>query len=279
MKKIRYLLEAFVLFLVMMLSKILGAKNASNFGGWIGRTIGPKLAASRKAERNIRKIMPSKTEAEVREIIAGMWDNLGRLMMEYPHIKTIEQNFTTTIGTEFLPDDKKCIFFTGHFGNWEVMPPYFYTHFGFPTIPIYRAPNNPYSDALLKKFRSYHGQLETIPKSTSGMRQMVQALKDGKSLGLLIDQKYNQGIEIDFLGQPAMTSPIYAQLAKKFDIPLIPIRITREDGCSFSIEISQAIETQNRTIEEIVLESHEHLKDWIFNKPEQWLWLHRRWKF
>jgi KDO2-lipid IV(A) lauroyltransferase len=144
-------------------------------------------------------------------------------------------------------------------------------------MPIYRAPNNPFSDKLLKWARSMGGKLKTIPKSKTGTRQLVKALQEGAHIGMLIDQKYNEGIEADFMGRPAMTSPVYAQLAQKFDIPLIPLRIERTEGPNFRVTVFPPLETRNKNIEEIIDESHKLLGNWIKEKPEQWLWLHRRW--
>jgi len=90
-------------------------------------------------------------------------------------------------------------------------------------------------------------------------------------------KKYNEGIEIDFLGKPAMTSPIFAQLAKKYNCPLYPVSVKRLNGPNFEVTLHDPLRIDDKTNEQIVAESHEYLKTWIFENPEQWLWLHNRW--
>lgn len=278
-KKIRYALEAFVLLIFLTLSKILPAPWASNIGGFLGRTIGPKLAASRKAYTHIKLALPNKTEAEVKEITRGMWDNLGRVMMEYPHLSHIGRDRTEIIGMDILERyrGKPALLLSGHLANWECCPPALVQQGHFNASPIYRAPNNPFADAMLHYARSLGGKIKTIPKSRSGTRNIVLAMKDGTFIGLLIDQKYNEGVAVDFFGHPAMTSPIFVQLAQKFDCPLIPLRIERLKGCNFRITIEEPLEIKDKTAEAIIAETHVLLESWITERPEEWLWLHKRW--
>lgn len=279
LKKIRYTLEAFVLFLFLIISKLLPVEWASELGGWIGRNIGPRLAASRKAITNIKLALPDKTEKEIQIIIKGMWDNLGRVMMEYPHLEKIGRDYTKIQGLDILERyrDKPAILLSGHLANWESCPPTLFKQGQFNASPIYRAPNNPFSDKMLQWARTLGGKIKTIPKSRTGTRHIVKALSDGIFVGFVIDQKYNEGIAVDFFGYPAMTSPIFTQLAEKFKCPVIPIRIERTEKCNFKITIEEPLETQNKKPEEIIANMHMLLENWISEKPEQWLWLHRRW--
>lgn len=279
MKLIRYFLEAILLSLILLVSKLLPVQWASAAGGWLGRTIGPRLAASRKALKNINYVMPDIPDTEAQNILNGMWDNLGRVMMEYPHLQHIGRERTEIVNKDILEkhNDGAAMLFSGHLGNWEACPPGLILSGNFEETSIYRAPNNPFVDALLKKARSVGGRLKTIPKSKTGTRHIVKALNEGQHIGMLIDQKYNEGIEIDFLGRPAMTSPIFVQLAQKFNIPLIPIRVERLKGPNFRLTILPPIEVTDRPVEDVIKECHDLFETWVKDKPEQWLWLHRRW--
>lgn len=279
MKQARYLLEALLLSIVMIISKILPTPWASNLGGFLGRTIGPKLAASRKALNNITKAFPDKTDEEVQRIIRGMWDNLGRVMMEYAHLRHIGRDRTEIIGKDILEkyNNTPAIFFSGHLSNWEVCPPAVLLQVGFIINPIYRAPNNPISDYMLNYARTMGGKLRTIPKSKSGTRHIVKTLQENQGIGMLVDQKYNEGIASNFFGRPAMTSPIFVQLAQRFECPLIPLRIERLKGPNFRVTILDPLDIKDKSVETLVDESHALLEEWIKEKPEQWLWLHRRW--
>ncbi len=273
MKKIRYFLEATPIHFLVLLFKFLPVQTASDLGGFIGRTIGPRLAASRKAIKHVETSLPG---TDAHNIVKGMWDNLGRTIAEYPHLKTIVEQHTEVHG--YLPEGvKQFVFFSGHLANWEMSATGMMHFFGITPQLIYRAPNNPYLQNILDECRSLQGTISTIPKSSKGARNMMRALQNGESLGILIDQKYNEGIAADFFGQPAMTSPAFVQLAQKFDLPLIPVRPERIKGCQFRITVYPPFETKGRTLDDVVSDAHTLLEQWITERPDQWLWLHRRW--
>ena len=133
-------------------------------------------------------------------------------------------------------------------------------------------------DRMLKKARDLDGALGTVPKSKSGTREMVKLLQSNGHIGALIDQKYNEGIEANFFDRPAMTSTAFIDLAKKYECPLIPMQIERVEGTQFKITISEPVDTKDRDTSNVLDECHEMLEEWITNNPEQWLWLHKRWK-
>ena len=288
-KYIRYAFEAFLLSLLLLIFKILPAKTASDCGGWIGRTIGPKLAASRKALRNLSNALPDLTDDEQENTIAGMWAHLGRVMAEYPHLKTLSRDRTEIVNPDHLRDilstsENGVIFFGAHLGNWEINAPAVLMQMDTAIDLSYRAPNNPFSDALLMKMRSMGGRLEAHAKSAQGGKQMMKAMKRGGSLGILIDQKYNEGLSMPFFGIEAMTNPFFVQLAQKYKCALVPIRNERLlDGCRFKLHVYDPVEVfdkngEPRKIEDVITEAHDLLESWIKETPEQWLWLHRRWK-
>lgn len=280
MKQVRYLVEAFVLLLFYGLCDVLPTVTASNIGGWIGRTVGPKLAASRKARKNLRDSMPEFSDSEVENYITDMWDNLGRVIAEYPHLAKIGEHRVTLQGQDFIKaainQNRPVILFGAHLANWEVMAPAAYSQLGIKLGLVYRAPNNPFSDKLLDYARSLHGTLETLPKSKAGTRRLVQTLRSGNSVGILIDQKYNEGVPVAFLGRPAMTSPAFVQLARKYNAVLIPFRCVREPDCRFIVTFEEPMaipETDLPAMEQ----AHDILESWIAARPGQWMWLHRRW--
>ncbi len=285
MKKARYLLEAAILWAFFALCRLLPVTWASALGGWIGRSIGPRLAASRKALTNMRQAMPDKDETERRMILREMWDNLGRVMAEYPHLEHIAREKTTVRDLNLfhrLRDDSQPALITAaHLANWEVAGPVALVQGGFELDLVYRAPNNPWTDRLLKKARTVRANQQDLPKSRAGARQIVQSLKDGRHVGILIDQKYNEGIAVPFFGRPAMTSPAAVQLAQKFRCPLVLTRLVRTKGPAFEVSAVEIPYTDSSGAslppEAVLAEMHRHLEDWIRECPGQWLWLHRRW--
>ncbi|MCB9964414.1 MAG: lipid A biosynthesis acyltransferase [Rhodospirillales bacterium] len=280
-KKLRYTLEAGAMYVTFGLFRMLPVTVASALGGRIARFIGPKLAVSRKALRNIEQAFPDQPPETYMHILNGMWDNLGRVYAEYPHLETIARHRTHIQGIENIDKIKKdatpLIFFSAHMANWEIAAPAFYCQTGLKGGLIYRPPNNPTADYLLRKARSLNGVLNMIPKSERGVRQMVQMLREKKYLGILIDQKFNKGIAAPFFGRPAMTSPAFVELAQKYNAALFPVQINRLNNVQFEIIVHPPLETAERPVAEVVTDAHVMLEQWITERPAQWLWLHRRW--
>lgn len=281
MKKIRYLIEALFLWLLLNFFKLLTPDAASNMGGWIGRTVGPRLAASRKAKANLTKAFPEKTDGQCNDIIKGMWDNLGRVMAEYPHLKAITMRHLEIVGMEHLEKigkNGRCVLISSHLANWEIPAFFFNARIEWPAAALYREPNNPYTAALLNSCRLMDKDSPLyVPKSSKGARQMVKILQDGGKIGILIDQKYNKGLAVPFFGRPAMTSEAFAQLAEKYDCPILPVVVERIKGCQFRITFEPPLEQASNDVYETVCRANALLERWIRKNPSQWLWLHRRW--
>ncbi|MBI3517141.1 MAG: lipid A biosynthesis lauroyl acyltransferase [Proteobacteria bacterium] len=275
--------EALALSLVLLLLRVLPLDWASGLGGAVARAIGPRLPVSDQARQNLRRALPALDAAAVERVVRGVWDNLGRVVGEYPHLRRIGATRVELIGIEHFQalrdDGAPGICFTGHIGNWELLPVMAARH-GVRLSTVYRAANNRYVDRLLRILRSDAAEL--IPKGSAGARQMIAALGRGGHLGMLVDQKMNDGIEAGFFGRPAMTAPALAQLALKYDCPVLPARVERIGGARFRVIVEPPLAlarsgdraADTRALTETV---NRHLERWIADKPEQWLWLHRRW--
>jgi len=262
---------------------------ASSVGGWLARTIGPHLKVSQCATDNLTQAFPNKTADEIATIVKGVWDNLGRVAFEFAHVPKINiyehPDRFEIVGIEninLLRDDGQCgIFFSAHMANWEFSPLGCAQHT--PALPVhsfYREPNNPWTRSLFAK-RIPEGS-GVIPKGAQGAREALKLLKSGGHLALLVDQKLNNGIPVPFFGRDAMTAPAMAQFALKFDCPIVPMRIERLKGARFKLTFFPPIEVQNTgerqaDVLAIMTKVNETLENWIRERPEQWLWLHRRW--
>ncbi|MCB1681683.1 MAG: lipid A biosynthesis acyltransferase [Alphaproteobacteria bacterium] len=286
MKKIRYAVEAALLYSLFFIFRIIGPEKASAAGGWIGRTIGPHLAASRKAHRNIEKAFPGISEQRKDEIIRGMWDNLGRVIAEYPHLEKLSRDYTHIEGIEniqeLLKSDQAAVFISAHFGNWEINCPALFTQLNKEIDLTYREPNNPWTAKLLNEARSLGGRLKGFRKGAESGRHILTSLREKRYLGILIDQKYNEGLSVPFFGHPSMTNPIFVQLAQRYKCPLVPAKVERIQGCKFKGTIVPPLKTHDEQgnplpVEEVIISAHAILESWIRERPEQWLWLHRRW--
>ncbi|MGB4102005.1 MAG: lauroyl acyltransferase [Alphaproteobacteria bacterium] len=280
----RYILEAIPVFLFYGLCAALPLDAASGFGGWLARTIGPLMGISRRAEHNLRRAMPELDATARKKIIRGMWDNLGRVVAEYPHLSNlIAKNRIAIVGQEWLVDmaqqGRGGLIISGHLANWETGP-VTSAHFGAPMAVIYRAPNNPYVDWLIKRAR-LKVSAGAVPKGTDGAIRLMRHLRNKGCVGILIDQKLNEGIDVPFFGIKARTTPAPAELGIRFGCPMVLARCIRRQGAYFSIEIRPVVlpHTDSR-IADVAALTHTltaQLESWIREYPEQWLWLHNRW--
>jgi len=286
-KGLRYPLEAAGLTIALSVFRCLPVERASNFGAWLGRSIGPRLGITSRARRNLRIAFPEISEAEREEIVLGMWDNLGRVAGEYCHLKEITapaSGRVLSVGFEHAEPLRRReaagITVSGHLANWEILP-VVAAREGHRFTSIVREPNNPLVRRALSSLRGVSGG-NRAPKGAEGARQAIRVLKAGETLGLLVDQKMNDGIAVPFFGQPAMTAPAVAQLALRFGCPVYPVRIERLGPARFRMTCYPALSLpdsgdRQADVQQIMETINTLLETWIRARPAEWLWLHRRW--
>ena len=272
----------YTLFRTMRLS------SASALGGVIARFIGPHLTIHQHAIENLKLAFPEKSEPEIATIALGMWNNLGRFFGECPHLGKINvydpAGSFEVIGAEYIDllrdDGKPGIFFSGHLANWEIVP-LSATQRGVPIDRIYRAANNNLIERLYQHGRSFI-QGELIPKGPEGARKILKSLKEGRHIGILVDQKMNDGIPVPFFGRDAMTAPALAELALRYNCPVVPTRAERIKGSRFRIIIEPPLDftpsgDRKADVAAMMKMVNEKLEYWIRKTPEQWFWVHNRW--
>jgi KDO2-lipid IV(A) lauroyltransferase len=291
-RRIRHILEGLAGWVVFGFFSLFSLDLASNMGGWLGRIIGPRLKVSEVARRNLTRAFPEKSQDQIEELVTAMWDNLGRVMTEYPHLDNIRlydedgkwPGRVTVEGAEYLDllrdDGRPGIFFSAHLGNWEINAMAAVQR-GLPLTLVYRAPNNPLADALIRRARRRITQCFAA-KGAEGARDSLLVLRKGGHLALLADQKMNDGIAVPFFGREAMTAPALAQLALKFGCPVVPARVVRTGGSHFRMTLYPPLDMpttgdRQRDVAAIMAQINELIEGWVHENPEQWMWIHRRW--
>ena len=260
---------------------------ASALGGAIGRLIGPLLGISNRARRNIKRALPGLSESEIADVIARMWDNLGRVAAEYPHLKQIgvfePGGRVETHGLDHVDRavaaGRRMIIFSGHIANWEIAA-LAAVQYGISVAQIYRAANNPRVDRMITRFRGDAAEL--IPKGAVAARRAIATLRRGAHLTMLADQKMNDGIPVPFFGRPAMTAPALAALALRFDCDVLPARVERLAGAHFRLTVSPPLPLprtgdSHADAAALMAQVNAILETWIRDRPEQWFWVHQRW--
>ena len=260
---------------------------ASAIGGALARTIGPRLGISKRARLNIRRALPELADHEIAKTIAQMWDNLGRVAAEYPHLRQIRVfepgGRVETHGSEHMDRavaaGRRMIIFSGHIANWEIGM-LAAVQYGAEVAQIYRAANNPLIDRMITRFRSIGGEL--IPKGTVAARRAIAVLRRGAHVTMLADQKMNDGIPVPFFGRPAMTASALAALALRFDCDVLPARVERLCGARFRLTVFPPLPLprsgdHHADVASLMTRVNQTLEGWIRDRPQEWFWVHRRW--
>lgn len=281
-------LQAILVRALFALFAALPVDTASALGGWLGRKVGPRLKGHRLAERHLRLALPDLPERRRRTILAGMWDNLGRTFAEYPHLPEITDPVSGRV--ELFGEDTfrevesagtPIILASGHLANFEVMP-LVAAQRGVTITVLYRPPNNPLVDAMLARYRGAAGG-NLVAKSLRGTRRAFDAVRRGEPLALLVDQHFTQGLDVPFFGQPARTVKAPAQMALREGCAILPIRLERLGGAYFRMTVRPPLEIPHTGDDQadmiaITAALNGLLERWIRDRPDQWLWMHRRWR-
>ncbi|MDE2228013.1 MAG: lauroyl acyltransferase [Alphaproteobacteria bacterium] len=268
--------------------RLLPLDAASALGGMLARGVGPLLGISKRARINLRRAIPDLSEPEIARIVRGMWDNLGRVVAEYPHLgefKLYDSGGRVTVeGFREIVDARgpktRFIFFSAHFGNWEIAT-LAATQAGLKVIEIYRAANNPFIDEIINAARGVVGS-ELVPKGSVAARRAIGALAAGKHICMLVDQKMNDGIAVPFFGRDAMTAPALARLALRYDCVVLPCRVERIAGATFRFVADPPIALPRTgdaqaDVKQLMTAVNAAVEGWVRQRPEQWFWLHHRW--
>ena len=291
MKFIKYPFEFIIIISLFCIFKIMGLKNSSNLGSLLGRVFGPFFRPKNIIKKNIKIGLGNIDEKKEKEITDGMWSNIGRTFAEYMFLKEFRFNKTNSehvriTGKEYLDKIKNSnepvIFYSGHFANFELMAMEL-DKYGIKTAAIYRPLNNFFLNPLMEYLRMKYICPNQIPKGRMGMREVINKIKNGYSIALMVDQRVGEGPRISFFNQPAQTTTIPAQLALKYDCQLVPVSLERKENVNFEMTIHKPYKIQKtgdeeKDTKEITLQINQIIEKIIAKNPSQWLWSHNRWK-
>ncbi len=288
-KRVVWRLEAFAYDLVCLCLKPFSFSQISGFGGFVVGLIGPLTSKRKIAETGLKIAFPNADPDTIATLLKAQWNNTGRTFGEFPILHRLDARIgsddVTIIGADKLEARIKsgipAVFIAGHFANWEVMAMVL-TQSGLPVQTTYRPMNNPHVDKRVRAQRMAYGTKLMIPKSgPKGAKQLMEALKNGESIALMNDQKFNQGMSVPFFGKDAMTAPGPTRLAIGAKVPLIPLSVTR-DKSHFTVTIHDPIKLdydgdRNSAVKAGVSAINAFMEDRVRENPEQWFWVHRRW--
>lgn len=286
--KLVWMLEAALFEVASAAARLASIDSASNFGAWVFRTLGPWTSAHRVAERNLRIAFPEAGDPEIHQLLKAQWNELGRSLTEIMILDRVVADTTRLEieGAERLAEiaagGGPVVFISGHFSTFELMAAAI-VQAGVKCQITYRAMNNPYVDAHVRKTRFRYGVRLFAPKGLDGARELMRGLARGDSVALMNDQKFNGGIAAPLFGLTAHTAPGPATFALRFGIPLQPMSVQRiGDSARFKIIVHEPIrlvDTGDRAadIEAGVRRINAFIEDRVRARPTEWFWVHKRW--
>lgn len=263
--------------------KALSTTRASALGGALFRVLGPKLGPSRVARKNLQRAFP---DQDITPLVARIWDNLGQTFFEYPHLrKMVDLAQVDIVGGEYvqalIDQGQGGLIFSGHMANWEILA-MLPEKLRFDAGVMYRAPNNPKVSEILSKCR-LGGYLHFIPKSTEGTKEAFSILSNKGFVGMLIDHRYNRGIEVDFLGGRAVVAPTIALMAQRYGCPLVPVRVERLGPLHYRLTVQEPLVLdrslpKEESTRQIMQQAMSIMDGWIRERPDQWFWMQKLWR-
>ena len=286
MKNLKYFMQFSLTIFCFLIFKILGPNLSSKLSGKIFEFIGPFFRSRQLIHSNIKRGVPDISSENLKNITRLMWNNYGRLFAEYMFIKDFRHGKLVSQiqveGQEILDEikrsEKKVIFISGHFSNFELMAMYL-EKTGIKLSTIYRPLNNIFLNGIMEGIRKKFICKHQIKKGIGGLKKLINLKKNNYSTALMIDQRVSEGVLCNLFNQDALTTTIPAQLVKKFNIPVVPVYIERIKDLNFKISINNPINfSKEDSVKNITLKLNQILETMILKKPEQWIWSHNRWK-
>ncbi|WP_105382633.1 lipid A biosynthesis lauroyl acyltransferase [Neorhizobium alkalisoli] len=286
-------LVAQIAFGFLNLLKVFPADPAIRFADRIARRVGPKLGRHKLMLINLRNAYPEKSEEELQEIAVASWGHMGRLAAEYVFLDRLfdfdperpEPGRVEVSGIPIFVDlrdnPRPFIVFTGHTGNFELLP-VAGKAFGLEVMVLFRPPNNPYIAKKVFDFRADRmGKL--VPSHAGSSFALARRLDQGGGVGVLVDQKFRKGLKTSFFGRPVQTNPLLAKLVRQFNAEVYPARCIRLPDNRYRLEIEPKIELPrdekgNLDVQATGQILNDKVESWVREYPEQWLWYHDRWK-
>ena len=286
MKIIKYFFEFIFIIFIFLIFKVIGYKNASNFGEIIGKKIGPFFRSNTKIQNNLENSSIGNSKEDRKLVINSMWGNYGRILSEYIYLKQFRQNnlnqFIEIEGLNYLNEikknDEQVVFISGHFNNFELMAMEI-ERSEINLCAIYRPLNNPFLNIIMENIRKNYICKNQIKKGKGGVRDLLNLFKKNFSVALMIDQRVSEGDDVKLFNRPAKTTTIPAQLVKKYGCRIVPVYIERIKNINFKLYFSEPIKFDDKlSLKQITLELNKILEKMILKNPDQWIWSHDRWK-
>jgi Kdo2-lipid IVA lauroyltransferase/acyltransferase len=261
----------------------------------ITRRFGPWLPEHRTGRANLKAAFPEKSPEEIERILAGVWDNLGRVagefagldrLWDYDRARPDAGRILSTPAVDKLfdamrDDGKPALVFAAHLANWE-LPALAARGGGLDFAVLYRRPNlSAAADAVVELRAGSMGTL--IASGPEAPFRLIAELEAGMHVAMLVDQHYGRGVEVTFFGRTCRANPMLARLARHVDCPIYGTRAIRLPDHRLQVDLTGPIDVPRDPDGRVNVQGTMQaitsvVEGWVREHPEQWLWLHRRWR-
>ena len=264
---------------------MLGLERASSLSGTLWRLAAPRLKRHRRALDHIAAAMPERLPAEREAIVRAMWENLGRTFAEAFFLPEIVAGDRVTFENQeafdtwrALPAGKVAC--AAHLANWEmtIAPA---TRSGLAPWSIYKPLRNPLVDRDVHRLRAFLYPGGLVPREPGVSRQFLRVIRDGGTVGLLVDQRDPTGATVPFFGRPAPSTTFPALLALGPGSPILVSCMRRLPGVRFvqSYTLVPMPDSGDRKADlvSVTAQVQAVFETFVRRWPDQWMWAHKRW--
>ena len=245
--------------------------------------LSPLTGNKKRIENNLNLVLPDLPESDKKNLIKNCLHNIGMTMFELlsPHDFKLSGKKANILGPgvslleKAKANSQPVILVSGHFGNYDVVRANLISK-GYQLGALYRPMNNPYFNKTYVKNISEIGK-PLFPRGKKGMAEMMEFLRDGNLIALLIDQHMSTGEPLKFFGKTAFTATSAAKIAIKYNAIFMPFFVVRKGNTSsFDLHFEEPIEHTDPV--KMTQEFNDRLEARVKANTEQWLWTHKRWK-
>ncbi len=287
LRTLLFAFEAAFVYLCWYAFKALSPERASRLGRRIVSVLGRRSPKAAILKTNLAIALPQRPVDEIERVADAVWGNVGAVFGEYPHLAVIGSRssgrveITDQCGLDtYRRRERRAIFFGAHVSNWEIMG-IALAREGVPVMALYAPLQNGHLDRLMNRARLQLG-CEMLPRDGS-MRRLFKHLQDNGSMGLLVDLKVDDGIEVPFFGVPMLASPTPARLAARYQCDLVPIVTTRTGDARYHFTVLPPLPSPPGELDEeasIFWRTRAMMgaiESFITAHPEEWLATNKRW--
>ncbi|KAA0971174.1 lipid A biosynthesis lauroyl acyltransferase [Aureimonas fodinaquatilis] len=294
LRRFRDWLIAQFLFGIIAILQCFPANAGLAFADWLARTLGPLTPRHRLALKNLQLAYPEQSPEWVRRTARANWGQMGRIAAEYVYLDQLfdyepgqadGEGRIDVDGVQLFEElrDRKgpFIFFTGHIGCFELLPVCAAT-FDLEVTALFRQPNNRYIAERVAGARVVKGG-HLVPSRAGAARTLAARLDEGRSIGMLVDQKFAKGVPGTFFGRACKTNPLLPKLARQFEAEIYPVRCIRLPNGRYRLHLQPRLELPRTDDGDVDIAASTQLMNdvvegWVRETPEQWMWFHRRWQ-